>query len=259
MKKIMNTIKNNKSIRFNNNARCQVTSHPHSAPQIPKPVAPPSPIPVPPPHSVYLFVSDSASGPGNITDWVRRAVTFTHVGEQHKAEAIECCCSPFTRPFREDQQAKHFARVLHEYTDQGWQIICVGHGHGAAVILDGLKRADWPKVEALHLVCPACEADFDRNGLNGALSNGRVGRVFVYCAWRDWVLRLAHPFSNLRRGHRSLGLHGTVKVAASVQDRVALLWWRYFSHSSCWRPKHFTRTMTNILFPSMPTLEGMYL
>lgn len=193
--------------------------------------------------TIYLFVNGIATWPGAFTNWNKRAVTYTHTHTENRAEAFEYFCTPLSRPFREDQRAKHFARAVSEYAGKGWNIICVGHSNGAAVILEGLKDLGWPRVEALHLVCGACEADFEKNGLNGALNCGWVGRVCVYVAGMDDALRLAHTIPGKLLGYGTLGLHGPLNVAHDVEQLVGELRWRYYGHSDCWLPHNFTKTM----------------
>ena len=193
--------------------------------------------------TIYLFVNGVATWPGNYTNWNKRAVTFTNLLTPHKAEAFEYFCTLLTRPFREDQRAKHFARSLKQYAAEKWRIICVGHSNGCDVILDGLRRAGWPKVAAVHLVCGACTADFNVNGLNIALVRERIGQVFVYCALDDFALKLAHTWPGELLGYGTLGLHGALHVLDSVKNRVGQLWWRGYGHSTCWLPEHFHATM----------------
>jgi hypothetical protein len=76
--------------------------------------------------TIYLFVNGIATWPGNFTNWNKRAVTFTHTHTDFRAEAFEYFTTPLTRPFKEDQRAKHFARAIKEYSQAGWNIICVG-------------------------------------------------------------------------------------------------------------------------------------
>ena len=198
-------------------------------------------------RTIYLFVNGIATWPGNFTNWNKRAVTLTHTTTPHKAEAFEYFCTPLTRPFREDQRAKQFARAIREYSRLGWKIVCVGHSNGAAVILEGLKRADWPRVEAIHLVCGACESDFEKNGLNDALYHRRIGEVFVYGGERDWALRLAHTITGKLLGYGTLGLTGPQRVHHEVENRVGELWWKNYGHSTCWEPAHFKLTMSHFL------------
>jgi hypothetical protein len=195
------------------------------------------------PRTIYLFVNGVAAWPGNFTNWNKRAVTWTHTHTAARAEAFEYFCTLLTRPFRDDQRARHFARAVREYSRLGWKIVCVGHSNGADVILDGLRHAGWPRVEALHLVCGACEADFSHNGLNYALHFAKVGHVFVYRAGHDVPLRLAHSFTGWLLGYGTLGLHGARRVAKNIQDCVGDLCWENYGHSTCWLPEHFDFTM----------------
>ena len=197
--------------------------------------------------TIYLFVNGITTWPGNYSNWNKRAVTYTHLRTEHRAEAFEYFCTMVTRPFREDQRAKHFARSLHEYSRAGWKIVCVGHSNGCDVILDGLKRAEWPRVEAVHLVCGACEGDFSRNGLNYALAAERVGRVWVYNAEKDWALPLAHTLPGKILGYGTLGLDGALHIADQVKDRVIQTWWKGYGHSTCWLPQNFSPTMMNFI------------
>ncbi len=206
-------------------------------------------------RTIYLFVNGIATWPGNYTNWNKRAVTFTHTRTEHHAEAFEYFCTPLTRPFREDQRAIHFARAIRKYSDLGWDIVCVGHSNGAAVILDGLRRADWPSVQAIHLVSAACEADFENNGLNQALRSNLVGRVAIYCGGKDWALRLAHTATGRLLGYGTLGLHGRLRIADSVKDGVTETWWPSWGHSTCWEPQNFEKTMSHF-FPTTIPIGG---
>ncbi|HEY4414485.1 MAG TPA: hypothetical protein VGO57_02240 [Verrucomicrobiae bacterium] len=194
-------------------------------------------------RTIYLFVNGIATWPGNFTNWNKRAVTFTHTHTSARAEAFEYFCTALTRPFREDQRARHFARALRTYSKLGWDIICVGHSNGCAVILEGLRQAQWPRVKAVHLVCGACESDFSKNGLNSALAQDRIGHVMVYCAEHDLALPLAHSLIGKMLGYGSLGMDGAIHVADPVEKRVGQLWWKHYGHSSCWLPENFHRTM----------------
>ena len=211
-----------------------------SALQPPEPTARPAI-----PRTIYLFVNGVRTWPGNFTNWNKRAVTFTHTHTEARGEAFEYFCTFLTRPFREDQRAKHFARALRAYSALGWNIVCVGHSNGCDVILRGLRDAGWPRVAAVHLVCGACEADFWKNGLNHALARERIGRVCVYVADKDLALPLAHTIPGKILGYGTLGLHGAQNVYAREADRVGELHWKDYGHSTCWLPNHFKTTMAH--------------
>ena len=201
-------------------------------------------------RTIYLFVNGIATWPGNFTNWNKRAVTFTHTQTEFRAEAFEYFCTFLTRPFREDERAKHFARAIKEYARAGWRIVCVGHSNGCDVILDGLRLAGYPDVAAIHLVCGACEADFELNGMNTALRHRWVDRVFIYNAEQDWALPLAHTLPGKILGYGTLGLDGALHIADDVKDQVGQLWWKNFGHSTCWLPGKFINTMAHFFKPN---------
>jgi len=196
-------------------------------------------------RTIYLFVNGVATWPGDYTNWNKRAVTFTHLRTPHRAEAFEYFCTPLTRPFREDQREKHFARSLREYSKAGWKIVCVGHSNGAAVILKAMRDAHWPPVEALHLVCAACDADFNRNGLNFALHAGLIKKVCIYNGARDWAIRLANLSVGRLLGYGTLGMTGPLNMDVAVGDCVGGFWWKHYGHSDCWLPHNFNQTMSH--------------
>ncbi len=190
---------------------------------------------------VHIFVNGILTFPGSSRNWTGRAVTWTHLNTEARAEKVEYFCGPIGRALGQRERAEKFAATLQHY--QGWQAIAVGHSNGADVILDGLRLAAWPRLEELHLVCGACEADFNTNGLNLALLNDRIGKVFVYIGDRDQALRLAHTLPAQLLGYGVLGLHGPRNVRANVRDRVGELHWPDYGHSDCWHDDHFAQTM----------------
>lgn len=199
---------------------------------------------------VFIFINGIMNLPGEALNWNDRAVTWTHVNRSVNAkllmvaEKVEYFCGPIGRAFGQDQRAKKLTRMLGFYL--GWDIVLVGHSNGAAVILDALEMAGWPRIEEVHFVSGACEADFDRNGLNDALSRNRIGKVTVYCGGKDGAMRYARSWFARLLGYGTLGLHGPRNVAASISKagRVATFLWRSFGHSTCWNEDHFDATMS---------------
>jgi hypothetical protein len=137
-------------------------------------------------------------------------------------------------------------------------VVLVGHSNGAEVICRALREVEIGTrgssslqgrhpVAEVHLIAPACEADFDRNGLNAALEYGRVGAVHVYMSGQDRALRLARwsrrLFGWLGLGYGDLGLRGPVNAAGRVfAHREAT-----FGHSTWFAGAEFERTMQRIL------------
>lgn len=191
--------------------------------------------------------------------WPNRGIAWAHNHTGFRAQGLFYFTGPLTVWWRRRLRARAFASLVKSYKDEQWRVHAVGHSNGTAVILDGLRRAGWPRTETLHLVCGACDSDFERNGLNWALANGRVGRVFVYVAGRDramwWEsLLLGRLLFGIRRRSRPLGLSGPTNVRPSFvnqqlssANRVVRVDWNKFGHSTCWRAGNFERTMELVM------------
>lgn len=194
---------------------------------------------------VLHYVNGIMNFPGCSSNWNGRAVTHTHVNTEFRAEKIEYLCGPIDRVFGQKERAEKLFRTVLFY--QGWDIDLVGHSNGADVICTMMKDYPFPQIRSVHLVCGATDADFNLNGLNRLLTEGRVGNVTVYVAEKDQALRLAHSWMGKLLGYGVLGLHGAVNVLPSVAGRVRTVSWPGFGHSDCWRDSAFEGTMRNFL------------
>jgi len=167
-----------------------------------------------------------------------------------KAEKVEYFCGPIDRAFGQKKRANKLYRTLCYYDQLEWQNIIVGHSNGAAVALAMMRDyRDWPDIAHLHLVCGACEADFEKNGLNEWIRDGRVKYVTVYVAGKDLALRLAHSALARVLGYGVMGLHGPLNIAAYAADRVSIIRespWNHYGHSGCWADRDFETTMETI-------------
>jgi hypothetical protein len=195
---------------------------------------------------VLHYVNGIMNFPGCSTNWNGRAVTHTHVNTDFRAEKIEYFCGPIDRAFGQKDRAEKLFRTVLFY--QGWDIDLVGHSNGADVICTMMKDyLSFPSLRSVHLVCGATDADFNLNGLNRLLTEGRIGRVNVYVAGKDMALRAAHSWLGKVLGYGVLGLHGAVNVLPSVMDRVRTVIWPELGHSDCWGESRFADTMSNFL------------
>lgn len=206
---------------------------------------------------ITIYVPGINTWPGASKNWSGRAVTFTHGFAQASklqwwAEKVEYYCNAISRVFGQKDRAQKLYRTLFYYS-QFTQKILVGHSNGADVILTMMQdHPAFPHIDALHLVCGATEADFNRNGLNTLLTQGRVGSVFVYIAGKDMALKLAHTWAAKMLGYGVLGLHGPWSVAPEIRERVTEVKngpWIDYGHSDCWSDSEFSKTMGNFLRP----------
>ena len=199
-------------------------------------------------RSVAIFVNGILTFPGNTRDWNYRAVVWTQVKKDGHAQAVEYFCGPIGRAFGQRKRAAKIGELLLAY--QGWDITLVGHSNGCDVILTALNSAlIYPTIKAVHFVSAACQADFNRNGLNDALENGNIGKVCVYRGGKDWALKVASGIVGRCLGYGVLGLTGALSVAPAVSDRVGEILWPEFGHGDCFQPEHFEQTMKHFFSP----------
>lgn len=191
---------------------------------------------------ITIYVPGIWNTPGS-RNWVGRAVTHTHVNTERRAEKVEYFTSALMRPFGETSRAKKLSRILGFY--QGWEIDLVGHSNGTDVILDGLDIAGWPSIRNIHFISAACEADFDINGLNDALDRGRIGSVFIYNGGKDLPLKLAGTPIGKFLGYGTLGRTGPINNR--FPDKVGVVTWPAFGHSTAFTEGQFKKTMSHIL------------
>lgn len=206
-------------------------------------------------RTIYFFVNGIATWPGDARNWNKRAVTWMHLHTPHAAQNDEYFTTALTVWIHARRRAREFATLLRQFSGTqhkccGYKIVIVAHSNGAAVALAALKLAHWPRVEALHLVSGACDGNFERTGLNGALHCSKVGQVVVYIAGRDVAMRAEDTLAGkalfgIYAGDRPLGLAGPQKLAPDLKgtERVVTLTESKFGHSSWWAAKHFDETM----------------
>ena len=190
--------------------------------------------------TVYIYVCGIMTFPGESGNWTGKAVTWTQTRPELPAEKIEYF-SPglFSRSIGQEARAEKLVKTLNEYLSRGRRIILVAHSNGCDVALDALQQMGWPRIEALHLISGACEADFDQNGLNLALALERIGRVVVYVAKRDIALYLAASPLGRCFGYGDLGRTGPVNQDFPVETVVE----PEFGHSDWFHGDHFEVTM----------------
>jgi len=147
------------------------------------------------------------------------------------------------------RRARNLARLIDSY--KGNEIHLVGHSNGCDLICRALKQINTP-VETIHLIAPATDADFGKNGLNEALSMERLGKVYVYAGEDDWPMKLAYytrkVLSKIGLGYGSLGYNGPQNIADEdwVERRVTFRIYCDYGHSTFFKPQVFHTIMRTI-------------
>lgn len=186
---------------------------------------------------VLVFINGILTSAGDSEGWTDRAVTWAHLHTDFRAEKLEYFTGPLLRRLTQQARAEKFARMLLRYAKAGYAVSLVGHSNGADLIVRILDLvAGGARVESAHLVAAACEADFERNGINTHLRDGVLGRVQVFASTADKALGFARltaaPLSLIGLGYGSLGLTGPKNVAAAVRERVSVVDRPGYGHST---------------------------
>lgn len=174
--------------------------------------------------------------PGDSENWNGKAVTWTHIHTPHRAEKIEYFVGPVGRVLGQKRRSYKLARTMNFYKD--WEIVLVGHSNGCDVILDSLNN--YPNsynIKALHLIAPACEADFEKNGLN----NFNIDKVNVYIGTKDSALKIASSWIGRLLGYGILGKIGPINAKKLVEVTK-----KEFDHNDWFKKENFDQTMNNL-------------
>lgn len=195
-------------------------------------------------RTVIIFVNGIRVKPGDTRNWNYEACVWVQVSDlDWKCMPFEYHCGIIGRAFGQRERAQCLRAVMADYQAAGYNVILVGHSNGCAVILKALSIGIYPKIQAIHFVSGACEADFVRNGLNDAIEDGKVGKVCVYVGGKDLALRLASNLVGRLLGYGVLGLHGALNVSKEAEGRVGTITREDFGHSDWFLPGHFDRMM----------------
>ena len=211
--------------------------------------------------TIFLFergINGWASIIGAWNNWPNQAIVWTHTKTSAKAQTLSYFTGPFTAGLTRHRRAQAFSKLMRAYTVQNWNVHLVCHSEGTATGLEAMRLAGWPKIETVHLICGACDSNFERNGLNYALRTGKIGKVFCYRADDDGAMKLEDTVLGLAMFGISwndlpLGLSGPVNVGAGLMGvKVLEHHWPDYGHSTCFEPSHFIDTMELVMENSLP-------
>jgi pimeloyl-ACP methyl ester carboxylesterase len=187
---------------------------------------------------------------GDWKNWPNQACVFINDETPFKAQTLTYFTGPILAGLTRHWRAKNFLQLLKQYA--GCRIVLVAHSEGTATALAAMRMPGCPKIAELHLVCGACDADFEANGLNAALQAGRVVQVLVYVAGQDDAMKLENTYLGslcfgLQTAGQPLGLKGARNANPAFAAHVKHIDWPHYGHSTCWEPHYFKRTMGQIL------------
>jgi hypothetical protein len=187
-------------------------------------------------RTVYIWVNGILTFPGDSNNWNGKAATWINIHTPHKSEKIEYFVGPISRAFGQKKRSEKLARTMSFYKD--WDIVLGGHSNGCDVILDALNAMKPTNIKSLHLIAAACEADFERNGLNSL----NINDVHVYIGGKDRALQLAASWVGHILGYGILGKIGPQNAKMKVETILK----SDFEHNDWFSKENFEYTMEKI-------------
>lgn len=198
---------------------------------------------------LYICVNGICNSPGSANGWTDRFCDWIHANTDFRADKFEYFAGPLTRRILQGKRAKELAKRI-AVLSKGNDVYLVGHSNGCDLICRALKALMAAKVEQIHLIAPATDADFRKNGMNMALLTKAVQKVFVYVANKDGAMKFAGATGKFLKffglGYDTLGLTGEKNVDNAVMDRVESVHYAEFHHSTFFEDQNFDSLMYSI-------------
>lgn len=196
---------------------------------------------------LVIFLNGILTAPGDQFAWTDRAEHWFLQRTSHDVDAYEYWQTPIVgRLFREASNVRACLELIHGYR-RTWQrppiLHLVGHSRGCElarrlIVEQGLL------VQSVHLFAAAVDADFQRNGFNGAIAAGLVQRICLYNSKADGVLKW---FAGASLGlYGRLGYSGPRNVSPEAQRRIWFTEREGFGHSTWFEAPHFNQTMEQV-------------
>lgn len=205
-----------------------------------------------PAEPIYVFVNGILTFPGLSANWTGRAVTWC-INRRRFAEKVEYWVGPISRVLGQKYRARKLAKTLWYYlTDTPWRVRLVAHSNGNNVVVNALRYLQYPYIDELHMVAPACPANFDVTMLNYMLRNGRIGRLFIYQGKNDVPVKVAGKSVIARKilGYGGLGRANELEmnIDPSIRDKVEIRQWEG-GHSIFFQPENIDKFMWSVVEP----------
>lgn len=190
--------------------------------------------------------------PQSPKDFLNRMAPIVNQRGDWRADGIYYATDAVTVGVNEGLRVQTAADKFKAYS--GLETHAMGHSNGTRVILDGWIAAARPPLASVHLLCGACDADCDFNGLNAGLDQGLIGDAFIYVASEDEAMVAEDTMPGailfgLPFGHKPLGLAGPKNVRPSIlsSGRLHVISWTGYGHSTCWDDAHFMSTVLQVM------------
>jgi hypothetical protein len=188
-------------------------------------------------RAVTVFVCGIFTEPGDQDNWTARALAWTNINRDVRADSYEYLTDALFRNAGEGVRAKRMARKLGFYYDAGFDVSLVAHSNGNDVCLDALKILGYPPIRQFHMIAPAVHEDCDASGLNRVMADS----VHIYIGGKDLAMRAADTVLGHAFGFDDLGRRGPQNVKTTVP--ICIVRQEEWGHSTWFLPENFEYTM----------------
>lgn len=197
--------------------------------------------------TVIVYINGIRERPGKLKNWNGRAVTWTHLNTDFIGEKLEYYTWFWTHAWAQQTRAKKYTKMIRMYLKKGFKVKLVCHSNGGDIGLRILRRLKKYKIEAIHLIAGACEADMAKNGVLSQLERGLLGEVKVYIGGQDkamWAARASKIFKFAGFGYGNLGGQKPQDVAKQI-GKENVIYKPKYDHNDWFQESggNFNRTM----------------
>lgn len=196
---------------------------------------------------VLIFIPGILSNPEDVFGWTDKGCRD---GQRHGflVDKYEYLALPILRPFKQDARSDRVGKLVDAWN--GSKIVIVAHSNGCELTSRFLKKFNH-YIHQIHFIAGANDSNCDRNGINDALLEDRVGDVFIYSSINDEALRKGAKrwtswlqFIGLNYGW--LGLYGPANIDPRVLGRIHIINDNSQVHRS-WLGDNYEKTMGMVL------------
>lgn len=194
----------------------------------------------------FLVVNGILTKPSDLDGWTDIFEDF-YQNLGIPCNRYEYFSGAITRFLKQAGRVEDLVHILKRITSP---LVFVGHSNGCELFCKLLEKTG-RTFEAAHLFAPAVDSDFTKNGLNEALAERKVKRLFLYCSKNDRILRdIASKTSFLKFigiGYGTLGYTGPQNVLTSVDDKLDVTWEDRYGHSDWFKHENIDRSFSMTL------------
>ena len=208
-------------------------------------------LPAWPPRRRYLFINGIRTDvEAHAQNWNYRAERWIEDETDGTADCYAYSVKATTRWLKQDHHVQQCAAVLTGRRRPNDSLIIGAHSNGCEIARRVVVDKGVP-VSELHLIAAAVDDDFEKNGINRAVADGLIGRLFVYVSKSDRALKTAKRwhwvrFLSPKFGYGALGLLGPKNVSPETARRMDVLDHPGFDHGTYFDGANFDNTMRSI-------------